>query len=48
MFELVVLWSDGDKTVYHYETARAAEEARENLFLCFGDQIDYCEWRVRR
>ena len=48
MFELVVLWCTGEMEIYSVGTLKQAEEARVNMLLLFGDQIDYCDWRVKR
>lgn len=48
MFELVVLWCTGEMEIYPVETLKQAEQARVSMLLSFGDQIDYCDWRVKR
>lgn len=39
MFELVIVWSTGDKEIYTYETEQAAETAAENFRIAFGSQV---------
>lgn len=48
MFELVILWCTGEMEIYPVGTLKQAEEARVSMLLSFGDQIDYCDWRVKR
>lgn len=39
MFELVVIWSSGEKDIYEYQTEERAEAAGKGMKLAFGNQI---------
>ena len=39
MWELVIVWSNGDKDVYQYGTREEAEEAESGMGTAFGNQI---------
>lgn len=41
MFELVVIWENGDKDIYPYETREAAEHGAENMRMALGNQIQW-------
>ena len=40
-FELVVVWENGDKDVYTYDTEAQASEAGDGMKVAFGDQIEW-------
>ena len=46
MFELVIIWSTGEKEVYGYDTEARAEDAGQNMKMVFGNQISW--YGVRR
>lgn len=47
MYELVVIWSNGDKSIYKYETKATAEHAEQNMLMANGNQITWsCVRRV--
>ena len=40
MFELVIVWSNGDHQLFSgYETREEAEESENNFRMAFGEQI---------
>lgn len=39
MFELVVIWEDGDKNIYPYESEELAKQGQRNMCMAFGRQI---------
>ena len=39
MFELIVLWSTGDKNVYEYDTREEAVKGASRMRMAFGNQI---------
>lgn len=39
MFELVVVWDNGEKDVYEYATEEKAEQAGANMKMALGNQI---------
>lgn len=42
MYELVIIWENGDKDVYEYESREKAEEiGRGYKELAFGDQVTW-------
>lgn len=45
MFELVIVWSNGDKEIYSYKTEEAAEKGAENMKMAFGNQITWAGTR---
>lgn len=42
MFELVVVWSDGSKNVYEYETREDAERGADSMRMACGNQVSWC------
>lgn len=46
--ELVIIWDDGEREVYEYQTIDEAEEAMDNMKIVFGEQISWCGVRERR
>lgn len=38
-YELIVIWSDGAKDTYGYDTREQAQKAARNLYTAFGRQI---------
>ena len=46
-YELVVVWSNGDKNVYsNYPLEEMAENSGKSMKMAFGNQITW--WGVRR
>lgn len=41
MFELVVVWYDGSKNIYEYDSLEKAEDAGDNMKMAFGNQITW-------
>ena len=41
MYELVVIWSTGEKEVYTYHTEDRAEKAAQDMKMAFGSQISW-------
>lgn len=41
MYELVILWQDGDKDIYQYPTREQAERAGAEMRIAFGNQIQW-------
>lgn len=44
-YELVVVWANGEKDVYEYETREQAERGGENMKMALGNQIAWCGTR---
>jgi len=44
-YELVLIWSTGDKDIYEYESREDAYAAAENMIVANGTQISW--WCVR-
>ena len=38
-YELIVIWSDGDRETYGYDTQEQARRAAQNMYTAFGRQI---------
>lgn len=39
MYELVIIWSNGDKDIYQYSTREEAEKAELGMRFALGNQI---------
>lgn len=39
--ELVIIWDDGEREVYEYQTIDEAEETMNNMRIVFGEQISW-------
>lgn len=48
MFELVIIWFNGEKDIYGYETEADAEKAGRNMKMVFGNQIEWYGTRRKR
>ena len=46
MFELIVVWYDGSKDIFEYDTREQAETAGHNMTMAMGNQIFW--YGVRR
>ena len=40
-YELIIIWSNGDKNVYQYLTREDAEQGKRNMEMAFGNQIGW-------
>lgn len=47
MYELVVVWANGETNVYECETIADAESGEKNMLMAFGNQITWCGFRKR-
>ena len=47
MYELVIVWSDGDKSIYAYDTEQDAENGAANMRMVFGNQITWAGIRPK-
>ncbi len=47
-FELIVIWSDGDREAYGYDTREQAQAAVNNMLTAFGRQISWTGIREAR
>lgn len=41
MFELVIIWETGEKSIYEYATSERAEQAEKDMKLANGNQISW-------
>ena len=48
MYELVIIWSNGDKDIYTYPTQNEAENAELGMRTAFGNQISWSCTREKR
>ena len=39
MYELIIIWSTGDRNVYQFEDRERAEETEKGMRAAFGEQI---------
>ena len=42
MYELVVVWNDGNKEIYAYTNRTEAENGKRNMEMAFGSQVWCC------
>ena len=42
MYELVIVWNDGNKEIYAYGNRTEAEEGKRNMEIAFGSQVWCC------
>lgn len=47
MWELVIKWASGDKTIYSYDTRAEAERAGDGMETALGEQIQWYGVRPR-
>ncbi len=47
MYELVVVWDQGPKSIYEYATEESAEDAARGMRMAFGHQITWCGVRKK-
>ena len=47
-YELVVIWSDGDKEVYAYRNREKTERTAQEMKKVFGNQISWIGVREKR
>ena len=38
-YDLIVVWANGDKETYRYDTQELARRAAQNMYTAFGRQI---------
>lgn len=48
MYELVIVWDNGDKDVSTYPSEEKAEKAELNMRTAFGNQIQFSCVREKR
>ena len=48
MWELVIIWDNGDKDIYEYNTEHEAENAAQGMRKAFGYQIQWAGIRRAR
>ena len=41
MFELVVIYYDGEKCIYEYQTREQAEKGEKNIRMAAGNQVSW-------
>ena len=41
MYELIIIWSTGEKEVYQYTTREEAEKTELGMRTAFGNQIEW-------
>lgn len=46
-YQLVILWTTGEKDVHNYKTQYTAENAEKNMKMAFGNQIAWSCIRER-
>lgn len=42
MYELVIVWNDGNKEIHGYKNRTEAEEGKRNMEMAFGAQVWCC------
>ena len=47
-YELIIIWSTGEKDIEVYSSKEKAEEARINYKIAFGGQISWAGIREKR
>lgn len=48
MYELIIIWTDGDKNVYPYQTEEEARYGERNMRMAFGNQVSWAGVRKSR
>ncbi len=48
MYELIIIWTDGDKNVYPYQTEEEARQGERNMRMAFGNQVSWAGVRKSR
>lgn len=41
MYTLIIIWENGEKQVFQYDTYEKAEEIKNGFLTAFGLQIEY-------
>jgi hypothetical protein len=41
MYELLIIWSDGDREIWNYNSYETAEKAGMDMKQVFGNQIEW-------
>lgn len=47
-YELVIIWENGEKDIYKYDSEDRANRAGEEMKFCFGNQISWYGTRRAR
>lgn len=47
MYELVVVWANGETQIFEYRNREEAIKAQKNMLIANGEQIQYCEPRKK-
>lgn len=45
MYELIIVWDNGDKDIYTYNTQEEAERGADNMRMAFGNQVTWAGTR---
>lgn len=45
--ELVVIWMDGSRDVYEYDSVEEADRGARNIKMAFGGQVAWCGVREK-
>lgn len=48
MYELIIIWSTGEKEVYQYTTREEAEKTELGMRMAFGNQISWTGINTRK
>ena len=48
MYELIIIWTDGNKDVYPYQTEEEARHGERNMRMAFGNQVSWAGVRKSR
>lgn len=48
MYELIIIWTDGSKNVYPYQTEEEARQGERNMRMAFGNQVSWVGVRKSR
>lgn len=48
MYELIIIWADGDKNAYPYQTEEEARQGERNMRMAFGNQVSWAGVRKSR
>lgn len=46
MYELVIIWANGEREIYEYKTEEAAEKGGQGVKMALGNQVAW--WCVRK
>lgn len=48
MYDLIIIWADGERESYAFRSREEAEQAEHNYLLAFGHQVEYVTITERR